>query len=314
MNGIDNNSLPSFQRILLATDFSPQSQIALHVASSLCKALHCKLTILHVFEYADAVPPETGGMLLELDSLYQRARVSIRSAVTQCESLGISSESLLMGGIPSEGILETITSGRIDLAVLGTSCIRGFERLVFGSTAEAVLRKSLCPILTVGPRVASSWEFGQFDSPIIFATDFDQATIPGIRFAASLSNATHAPLHCLHVLPLSVEGNLRSRLVPQFLTEALEQLTANRGLSIGPPTCAVTFGSEVSRAVVDYAAQHNASLIALGVRPASLVTAHLPAHVTYRIITESTCPVLTICDVGNAQPARPIFTSARTAS
>ena len=43
----------------------------------------------------------------------------------------------------------------IDLAVLGTNALHGFERLVFGSTAEAVLRKSPCPVLTVGPRVGN---------------------------------------------------------------------------------------------------------------------------------------------------------------
>ena len=63
---------------------------------------------------------------------------------------------------------------------------------------------------------------------------------------------------------------------------------------IDPPTCATTFGSEISYAVVDYAREHNAKMIVLGVRQASLLASHVPEHITYRIITEANCPVLTM--------------------
>ena len=53
-------------------------------------------------------------------------------------------------------------------------------------------------------------------------------------------------------------------------------------------------GQEISYAVVDYARQHNARLIVLGVRQASLLASHVPEHITYRIITEASCPVLTM--------------------
>ena len=62
------DSAPSFNKILLATDFSAASQAAFQTALGVCTAFQASLSILHVFEYADAVPPETGGQLLELDS------------------------------------------------------------------------------------------------------------------------------------------------------------------------------------------------------------------------------------------------------
>ncbi len=69
---------------------------------------------------------------------------------------GVTCETIMGSGIPSEEILRTITSKKIDLAILGTNALHGFERLVFGSTAEAVLRKALCPVLTVGPQASDA--------------------------------------------------------------------------------------------------------------------------------------------------------------
>ncbi len=48
-----------------------------------------------------------------------------------------------MNGTPSLAIMEAISLQNADLVILGTSVLYGFERLVFGSTAEAVLRKAI---------------------------------------------------------------------------------------------------------------------------------------------------------------------------
>jgi len=45
---------------------------------------------------------------------------------------------------------------------------------------------------------------------------------------------------------------------------------------------------------VDYARQQHAKMIVLGVRQASLLASHVPEHITYRVITEACCPVLTM--------------------
>src|SRR6202040_3080936 len=89
---------------------------------------------------------------------------------------GIVCEANMGRGIPSLTILETISSKHIDLAVLGTNALHGFERLIFGSTAEAVLRKASCPVLTVGPQASDAAKAGQLDGPVVFAMDFHLTT------------------------------------------------------------------------------------------------------------------------------------------
>jgi nucleotide-binding universal stress UspA family protein len=298
------NIMPSFDRLLVATDFSTASQAAFRAGLDTCVAVGASLVILHVFEYAESAPPETGGLLLELQVLREKARNALEELRQQAERAGVHCEVILETGIAPSVILEIVAQRSIDLAVLGTNALHGFERLVFGSTAEAVLRKARCPVLTVGPRVGHCSQAGQADGPVIFATDFDFTTIHAIRYAACFANLNGSPLHCLHVLPRTLEAGSQSAIVPSIMAEALQQLAAESGVVIAPPICATTFGSEISHAVVEYAREHKAKMIVLGVRQASLLASHVPEHITYRIITEANCPVLTLAFASHAQSVR----------
>ena len=191
-------------------------------------------------------------------------------------------------------ILETITSEKVDLVVLGTNALQRFERLVFGSTAEAALRKACCPVMTVGPYALDMTKTPQAQGPVVFATGLHHTTIHAISYAASFCSATKSPLHCLHVLPPSFEDNSRNHLVPQILTEALQHLTTETGTIIAPPICAIAYGEDISKAVIGYAKQQNAKLIVFGVRRASMAICHFPAQIAYHIIAEASCPVLTV--------------------
>ena len=286
------DSVPSFNKVLLATDFSAASQAAFQTALDVCTAFQASLSILHVFEYANTVPPEIGGRPLELNSLYESARSSLDRLLQEARRSGVACEATMGSGIPSVTILETLTSDAIDLAILGTNALHGFERLIFGSTAEVVLRKASCPVLTVGPQAANAPRADQIKSPVVFATDFHLTTTHAICYAAAICKATRSPLHCLHVLPRTLEGG--SHVTLQIMTEALQHVANESGTTIDPPVCAITYGSEISNAVVDYARQQKAKLIVLGVREASMVASHVPAHIAYRIITEASCPVLTM--------------------
>jgi nucleotide-binding universal stress UspA family protein len=290
--------IPRFHRLLVATDFSPASHAAFRAALATCAAFHASLVILNVFEYASVVPaqaglltPEPGSQMPELEALCQRSRRSLEDLRVQAVHAGLACETVLEAGLASEAILDTIDGRGIDLAILGTNALHGFERLVFGSTAEDVLRKSPCPVLTVGPQAAAA--AAPPAGPIVFATDFDFTTIDAIRYAASFSHLADAPLHCLHVLPRTLEAGERPDVVPAIMVDALQQLVTESGVVIRPPVCATAYGSEVSHAVVDYARRSHAGLIVLGVRQASMLASHIPEHIAYRIIAEAPCPVLT---------------------
>jgi nucleotide-binding universal stress UspA family protein len=288
------DSVPSFKSVLLATDFSVASQAAFETALRICTAFRASLVILHVFEYVNAVPPETGGLLLELDRIYEKAQASLDDLVQTGRRAGVTCEATMGSGMAELTILEMITSKDVDLTVLGTNALHGFERLVFGSTAEAVLRQASCPVLTVGPQAGGYEKADEPEGPVVFATDFHLTTTHAIRYAASFSKMMGSPLHCLHVLPRTLADGGPSHIIPQIMTEALQHVASESGTVIASPVCAIAYGSEISGAVVDYARQQKAKLIVLGVQRASMMASHVPAHIAYRIITEAPCPVLTV--------------------
>jgi nucleotide-binding universal stress UspA family protein len=294
-----NDTMPSFDRLLVATDFSAASQAACHTAIDTCIALWASLFVLHVFQpvksgMTQATEQEAAGQVSPTQDHYDACLSALEAIRRQAVQAGVDCEAILGSGNTTSTILDTICAKKINLAVMGTSALHGLDRIVFDSTTEAVLRQAPCPVLTVGPRAMNPEKALHSDGPVIFATDFHFITIHAIRFAACFSQLTASPLHCLHVLPRTLEACTQCQVVPAIMSKALQQLANESGVVFQPPICATTYGSEVSYAVVDYARQQKAKLIVLGVRKASLADSHAPLHIAYRIITEAPCPVLTM--------------------
>jgi hypothetical protein len=131
----------------------------------------------------------------ELDNIYQTDRLSLDSLREAAQQAGVPCETAMVNGTASLGIMEAISTQSADLVVLGTSALHGFERLVFGSTAEAILREAPCPVLTVGPQVSESAMASHSESPVVFATDFHGVTTHAIRYADR--SASRRNRHCI---------------------------------------------------------------------------------------------------------------------
>jgi len=54
-------------------------------------------------------------------------------------------------GVPSEEIIKEIKSEDGDLVIIGTHGRKGFNRILFGSVAEYVVKKSPVPVMTINP-------------------------------------------------------------------------------------------------------------------------------------------------------------------
>jgi len=281
----------SLRQILLCTDFSRLSEVAGTIAVDLCKQTGAKLIVFHVCEYGAYRPP-TETEAAYVNRLHQEEELGIEAVVSRIRSQGIAVESTTETGHPPLTIVDFIASHEIDLAILGTHGDLGFERMMFGSTAEYVFRNASCPVLVAGPRVARRKE-GDSSGPVVFATDFHDPAKQAAGYAVTMANLTASAIHCLHVLPLSRERDGDEVLV-SIMTEALHQLTDSANASGTKTEYNVLYDSEVSHAVVDYAKEHHARLLVLGVRSGHKFASHLPPHLTYRMIITAPCPVLTV--------------------
>jgi len=141
-----------FTKILTAVDFSENSECAFGYALTLATQFNAELTIIHVINE----PVDLRGFYVPHISFEQLEKEIEESAAkmmeTFCSSkLGTFSnfKTSIVTGIPYDEI--TAAAARIDasLIVLGTHGRTGFDRILFGSTAERVVRSASCPVLTV---------------------------------------------------------------------------------------------------------------------------------------------------------------------
>ena len=289
-----------FRRILFASNFSSGFEGALVAAFQFCLMNKASLRILHVCNSHSAAGADGGRM--EDPAMMDKGALLLRQMKERAVGLGLTCTTQLEPGIASERILEEIEAEQIDLVVLGTSEPRGSKRLAFGPTAEQVMRKTPCPIMTVGPVAADLMRADEAGGPIVFATDFHSVTRKAIHLAVTYCKSSDLQLHCLHVLPRTLQSTHGDHTLPEILTSALKHLVATSSVQIDKPVCRVTYGSEISNAVVDYARQQEASLIFLGVRRDSIFSPDDPLPIVYRIIAEAPCPVVTILCDAEADP------------
>jgi nucleotide-binding universal stress UspA family protein len=291
MKHLSNKLRSPFQRVLLATNCSVDYEGALEVAFNFCQTSKASLRILYVLKAKRSAAENSQA------STDRGAAFLLRQMKERAVGLGISCTTQLDSGVPAEKILEAIQEGQIDLLILGTSELRGSKRGAFGPTAEHVMRESNCLMMTVGPVAAGLVPTNAPHGPVVFATDFHSVTRQSIKEAVCYCKSLGLQLHCLHVLPRSLQSSTGDHTLPEILTSALKHLVATSEVPIETPVCSVTYGSEISNAVVDYSRQHGASLIFLGVRRDSIWSPDYPLPIVFRVITEAPCPVLTIlCD------------------
>jgi len=131
--------------ILFPTDFSHASDAALEHAEALAKQRHAKLVILHVEE-----PPLAygGGELYyglpEPNS--ERIQQMLESVKPSDPSVTV--EHRLTMGDPAAEIVRIAEEEKPEMIVMGTHGRTGLTRLLMGSVAEAIVRRSPCPVLT----------------------------------------------------------------------------------------------------------------------------------------------------------------------
>jgi nucleotide-binding universal stress UspA family protein len=140
------------KKILFATDFSEGSSSSLPYAVSIAKQYGAKLYFVHVIY--DVV--KTSGWYVPHVSMDELYRDMEKNAKAQLEKSFIEEirgykdvEHVVLKGTPYEEISRFAEENKIDLIVIGTHGRKGLDRMLFGSTAEQVVRYAPCPVLTV---------------------------------------------------------------------------------------------------------------------------------------------------------------------
>jgi nucleotide-binding universal stress UspA family protein len=152
----------SFERILCAIDFSNCSLDALRYAVSLAEPARAHLTVLYVVELTPIGYDPLAGPAFDFAAYEIAAESSGRErldkTVAECAPMMTHVEKIVGTGKAHHEILRIAAERQSDLIVLGIHGRNPLDRMLFGSTAEPVVRRATCPVLTVRaePQAASA--------------------------------------------------------------------------------------------------------------------------------------------------------------
>lgn len=140
--------------ILLPTDFSECGNYALPYAASLARKFEASIVCVHVIE---PMVPTVGysGMTEPLpladitDQLEDTAERELPKIAEREECAGLEVEELIVHGEAATEIVRVAKERNVDLIVVSSHGRTGLGRILFGSTAEAVVRHAHCPVLVV---------------------------------------------------------------------------------------------------------------------------------------------------------------------
>jgi nucleotide-binding universal stress UspA family protein len=141
------------KKILVGSDFSADSALAMNYGLSLAQEFEAELHLIHVVE------PPTYQELLKPgdhvpDTVFSDAfKEKLNGLVPKEARIWCSLQVAILRGQPYEELVAYAVTQEMDMIVLG---VRGYglvRSLLMGSTTDRVVRRSPCPVLTVSAQV-----------------------------------------------------------------------------------------------------------------------------------------------------------------
>jgi len=139
-------------RILVPIDFSTYSKEALEYAIAFGKKFGSELLLLYVVEPA-VYPADFSFGQITLPNvepeLFDQGSKELEELVRERIGKSVPARSMVKTGKPFLEILRTAEEESSDMIIIATHGHTGVEHLIFGGTAEKVIRKATCNVLVV---------------------------------------------------------------------------------------------------------------------------------------------------------------------
>ena len=142
----------NIKKILVPIDFSDYSKSALKYAVNFCKNFNAEMILIYVVEPV-IYPPDFSMGQIAIPSVNaewdERARQELDKLAKEEIPDNVPVKTIIKTGKPFLEIIENAGELDVDLIIIATHGRTGVEHILFGSTAEKVVRKAPCPVLTL---------------------------------------------------------------------------------------------------------------------------------------------------------------------
>jgi universal stress protein A len=140
------------KKVLVPIDFSDYSKSALKYAVNFAKSFNAEIILVYVVEPV-IYPPDFSMGQIAMPSINaewdDRAKDELQKLAKNDITGAGKVKTVIKTGKPFVEIIETAKEENVDLIIIATHGHSGVEHILFGSTAEKVVRKAPCPVLTL---------------------------------------------------------------------------------------------------------------------------------------------------------------------
>lgn len=278
--------------IMVATDFSEQSDRALRRATLLSRQFAANMVLVHVVD--EDQPRHT------IASERPKADKLLRDLATTLQSVDdITCESRVLVAAPFAGIAAAVEELAPDLLVLGPHRRQLFSGVFVGTSAERIIQSVACPVLTVNSLPAGHYRH------VLLTSDLSDGARDAVLRFATLGIGEHALNSLLYVfdapaLRLALGSTMSSDGMEDYLRFQRED--AARDLSIFVASTTAGRAEQIVRQdkttvpteILKVAAEIEADLIVIATQSQSGMTKLLLGSVAQKVLRTSPLDVLVI--------------------
>ena len=292
----------AYQSIVVGTDFTPCSAVAVAQAMRMAAWSGAKLSAVHVIDTT---------VVIELESVLSEFQQSVRGNLADAAQKAWHDFAAAIPGADAlaieikinnrvTGVLEHAQTAHADLLVVGAFGDRRPD-VGFGTLATACVRKCPSDVLLV-----RDTQKGPFRT-IVAGVDFSETSLKALHRAAQIAAKEGAELHALHIhdapwnrlhyltpepmTPAVMLKEHSERLQHQLGSFARAVVDANPGLKLHT-VCSDAGAHRLG--IADYATKVGADLTVLGTRGKTNLRDMLLGSTAERVLAESRCSVLAV--------------------
>jgi nucleotide-binding universal stress UspA family protein len=290
----------SIQTVLCATDFSETAELALEHAIRLARRHDARILLAHVVEPIPLGPyPALMAAENEL-AIREMAVKRVEEIASRVRADGIVIDTRVDTGNPGPGLATIAEDEGADLIVIGTRGLTGFQHIMLGSTADYIVRRSQCPVLTIHPEDQVSE-----DPPrtVIVPTNLSPETTNSTDAFAALFGEqrpkivlTFADRTPPYLEPFRHDTLLKMNqrdVVKEEIERRMEGAVLHLQKAGFEVETAVLDGDPV-HVVTEFAREREADLIVMTTHGRSAIVNAILGKTAQRIVQHAPCPVLTV--------------------
>jgi nucleotide-binding universal stress UspA family protein len=272
--------------IVVPTDFSPTGSLAVQHAAFMAKLCKADLYLFHSVDipaaiYMVYVPTLVLPDFTEIDAIAEKKLDELAASLRK--EYGITIKTICSRGKAAAEIVTAVKDYNIDLVIMGTHGISGFDEYLVGSNAQRVVTLCPCPVITVQGH-AKKLGFTNIVLPI----DNDFYSRQKVEPALELAKKYSAKIHILGLPPKGEDVNLNTF---QIKLDSVEKLVKNAGL---PYECQLIRTDNTARTAMNYAKKVDADLLVVLNDHESELNEIFLGTFAQQIVNHSRIPVMSI--------------------